>query len=149
MAKRMCCLAVIAAIVAGWAMFGQAREQAPKPVEKKPDKAKVKELMTRKLEHSQKLFAALVMNDLVKAGKEAEELMRVRKEAAWAIVKTDTYQMWSKEFDLSAEQIIKATKEKNYDAAKLRYLELTTACFHCHAYVRDLGDIKLEDSEIK
>jgi hypothetical protein len=103
--------------------------------------------MTRKLEHSQKLLAALVKNELDKAAAESEELLRIRKEAAWLVVKTETYDMWSKEFARSAELIVKAAKDKNLDAAKLHYLELTMTCFNCHAYVRDLGDISLKGVE--
>jgi len=110
----------------------------------KPDKKKVKELMTQKLEHHQKLLAALVMNDLPNAAKHAENLQKVRKEAAWMIVKTEQYEIWSKEFTGAADKVIKAAADKNPDAAKLGYLEMTMTCFHCHAYVRDLGDIRLQ-----
>lgn len=140
---------LVGALVTGATLFTSAREPAQKQPEKKdkkapkPDKKLVKELMQRKLEHSQKLLAALVTNDLTKAAKEAEELQLIRKEAAWLIVRTDEYDMWSKEFSVSTEGIIKAAKDKNLDAAKLRYLEMTTACFHCHAYIRDLGDISV------
>ncbi|MCE9530964.1 MAG: hypothetical protein K8T89_07555 [Planctomycetes bacterium] len=146
-------LAIVACLLVGWSQFGQTREQANAPADKKkegtpkPDKKTVKELMTRKLDHSQKLLAALIKNDLPKAAAETEALIRVRKEAAWMIVKTDTYEMWSKDFTQNAEDLIKAAKDKNLDAAKLRYLELTLTCFHCHAYVRDLGDISYPSFE--
>ena len=35
-------------------------------------------------------------------------------------------------------------KDKNLEAAKLNYLGMTLACFHCHTYVRDLGRVNLE-----
>jgi hypothetical protein len=149
---RLTGLAIVVALFMGATLLSEARPSAPTQAEKKdkapkPDKKLVKELMARKLEHSQKLLAALVTNDLNKAAKEAEELQLVRKEAAWLIVRTDEYDMWSKEFAASADGIIKAAKDKNLDAAKLRYLEMTTTCFHCHAYVRDLGDISAPGSE--
>jgi hypothetical protein len=145
-------LAIVASVVLGLTEFGQTREQPKPPPDNKkdapkPDKTKVKELMTRKLEHSQKLLAALVKNDLEKAGAESKELLRIRKEAAWLIVQTESYEMWSKEFTVSADTIIKASKDKNLDAAKLGYLEMTMTCFNCHAYVRDLGDISLTGFE--
>jgi ATP-dependent exoDNAse (exonuclease V) beta subunit len=144
-------LAIVSALF-GLTEFGQTREQPkPEPDKKKDaqktDKKKVKELMDLKLEHSQKLLAALVTNDLDKAAKHAEELKRIRKKAAWLIVKTESYETWSKEFTQSADKIIKASKDKNPDAARLGYLEMTNTCFNCHIYVRDLGDISLAGFE--
>jgi hypothetical protein len=144
---------IIAVLAGGWMVWqrGHAEEPAlaqkkdsPKKDSPKPDKKKVKELMAMKLDQSQKLLAALVMNNLEKAIVHAEELQRIRKEAAWLIVKTEQYEIWSKEFSDAAERIIKGAKDKNLDKAKLAYLELTMTCFHCHAYVRDLGDIGLD-----
>jgi hypothetical protein len=124
---------------------GFTQEKRPtKEKTPKPDPKKVKELMTMKLEHSQKLLGALVVNDLDKAAKHAEELMRIRKEASFIIVKTKLYEMWSDEFARSAEKIVKGAKDKNSDTARLAYLEMTMTCFNCHTYVRDLGDIRFE-----
>lgn len=137
--RKMTLAIVLAALgIGGWAMFTQGEE--PKKKER-PDPKTVKALMGKKLDHSQKLLGFLVTNDLEKAGKQAEELIRVRKEVAWMIFKTKDYEMWSDEFNQSADKIIKAAKDKNLDAAKLAYLEMTLTCFHCHAYVRDLGGI--------
>lgn len=139
-------------VACGYAI-SESSGQQPQPNDKKqakedkkdaPKPEKVKELMTAKLNQSQKLFAALVMNDLDTAAKHAEELKRIRKEASWLIVKTRTYDMWSKDFTQSADKIIKAAKDKNLDAARLGYLEMTTTCFNCHIYVRDLGDVRLD-----
>jgi hypothetical protein len=145
-------LAIVAFAFLGFNQLGQTQEQSKTPPEKKkdvpkPDKKAVKELMERKLVHSQKLLAALVKNELDKAATESEELLKIRKEAGWLIVKTETYDMWSKEFARSTEQIVKAAKDKNLDAAKLHYLELTMTCFNCHTYVRDLGDISFKGLE--
>ena len=104
----------------------------------KPDEKKVKELMRRKLDNAQKVLEALALNDLQGAAKHSEELIKIRKEAAFKIVKTVEYEIWSDEFDRAAMGIVKAAKDKNLEAAKLSYLGMTMACFHCHTYVRDL-----------
>jgi hypothetical protein len=145
MRKTTLVLALAVLALGGWALLIQGDEPKKKEETKKPDPKTVKALMDKKLEHSQKLLAALVTNNLDKAGKEAEELIRVRKAAAWMIFKTKDYEMWSDEFNQSAEKIIKAAKDKNLDAAKLSYLEMTLTCFHCHTYVRDLGGISTLD----
>ena len=124
------------------ALMIRADEKPAKKEEfKRPDRKVVKELMGKKLVHSQKLLSALVMNELDKSGNEAETLIKIRKEAVWMIVKTKEYDMWSSEFNKSAEKIVKASKDKNLDAAKLGYLEMKMTCFNCHTYVSDLGDI--------
>ena len=136
---------VVAAGIGLWTFEGRGQVTQPKKEPaKKPDKKTVKELMARKLEHSQKLLGALVTNKLDDAAQQAEAIMKVRKEAAWMMYKTKDYEMWSNEFDAAAQKIVKAAKDKNLDIAKLAYLEMTMTCFHCHAYVRDLGDIRLE-----
>ena len=106
---------VVVIVGAGyWAFEGRGQGDPPKKeAAKKPDKKTVKALMGRKLEHSQKLLAALVTNDLKKAGDEAEALVQVRKEVAWTIYKTKDYEMWSNEFNTAAERLIKSAKDKN------------------------------------
>jgi hypothetical protein len=137
-------LSLLAAAFAFAVASSDGSAQPPKKEEfKKPDRKTVKALMEKKLLFSQKLLADLTTNKLEDAGKNAEELMKVRKQAAWMIVPTKEYQMWSEEFETSARNIQKAAKEKNLDTAKLAYLQMTLTCFHCHTYVRDLGDIGL------
>jgi hypothetical protein len=129
--------------VGGWAVPAEDPPKRPTPAGKKsapkPDRKKVRELMGQKTEHSQKVLDALMKNDLAEASKHAEELLRIRKDASWYLVQTEVYKLWSDQFTDSAEKIVKAAKEKNYEVAKLGYLEMTLNCFHCHAYVRDLG----------
>jgi hypothetical protein len=95
------------------------------------------ELMKRKLELSQKLLESLTLNDLAKAGEQAKELLAIRKDPAWKVFKTEIYEEFSSQFSRSAEGIVKASKEKNLEAAKLHYLGMTLGCFNCHSYVRD------------
>jgi hypothetical protein len=126
------------ALATGVALVGRG-EDPKKTDEQKPDPKKVKELMHRKLEYSQKLLEALALNDLDNAAKSAEDLIRVRKEVSWMVIKTPEYEIWSDEFERSAKSVIKAAKVKNLEEAKLNYLGLTLACFHCHTYTRDMG----------
>jgi hypothetical protein len=130
--------------VTGVTLAGRG-EDPKKADEQKPDPKKVKELMHRKLEYSQKLLEALALNDLDKAAKSAEDLIRVRKEITWKVVKTPEYEIWSDEFERSAKSVVKAAKDKNLEEAKLNYLGMTLSCFHCHTYVRDLGRVSVED----
>jgi hypothetical protein len=136
------------AVLTLWTPTLSSHDQEPQEPQKaqaeKPDPKKVKELMRRKLENSQKVLEALALNDLDKAATHAEALLRIQKEAAWNVHKTKQYEMWSGQFRASAEDLIKAAKEKNLESAKLNYLGMTMACFHCHSYVRDQGMTRLE-----
>jgi hypothetical protein len=137
-----CILVFGVALLLGWSVRAQPKDKGPTADNKsapKPDPKKVQELMSQKTEHSKKVLDALMKNDLAAAGKHAEELLRIRKDAAWYLVKTDVYHLWSDQFSASAEKIVGAAKERNYEVAKLGYLEMTLVCFNCHAYLRDPG----------
>jgi len=134
---RTLMLAALLGVAAGTTHHGRAEE--PKDKDKPKPKAS-KELMRRKLELSQGLLAALTLNDLDKAGKQAADLIRLRKDPAWKVIKGETYEAFSAEFTRTAEGITRAAKDKNLEAAKLHYLGLTLTCFNCHSYVRDRKD---------
>ena len=129
-------IAVLAVMVLG-ALLTRGDGQNPKPPEKPKLDDKNKELMHRKLEHSQQILEALLTNDLEKTAKHAEELLKIRKDPNFKIIKTKEYEMFSEEFTLTTEDLIKAAKNRELESAKLQYLGMTMACFHCHTYTRD------------
>ena len=136
---------LVLAVVFGWATMLLGQEQKSDAADSaKPDPRKVKELMHRKLENSQKVLEALTLNDLEKAVRHGEALLIIQKDADWNVHKTKDYEMWSDQFRRSAQDLVKAAKEKNLESAKLNYLGMTMACFHCHSYVRDLGMTRQE-----
>jgi len=141
------------ALVCGLGIQGNARlvsQEIAKVQEKKvpteEDKIKHKALMAKKLALSQDILKALVLNDLPEAKVRAEDLIKLRKEAAWMMkIKKDQladYNTFSNDFTRSAEKVIKSCKENNLDRAKFGYLEMTLACFNCHAACRDMLEIK-------
>jgi hypothetical protein len=109
-----------------------------KPPEKPKTDEKTSALMRRKLENSQKILEALVTNDLDKASKHSEELLKIRKDPNFKVLKTPEYEIWSEDFTRSVNGIIKASQDKNLEAAKLHYLGMTMSCFNCHTYTRDM-----------
>jgi hypothetical protein len=123
----------------------EPKKDPPKKGEaKKPDPQKVRELMRRKLEHSQRVLEAITMNDFEKLAKNAEGLLEVSKQVEFKVVPTEQYELYRDEFRRNAEAMAKQAKEKNPDAASLTYLEMTLNCFHCHRYVRDVGQARLD-----
>jgi hypothetical protein len=56
--------------------------------------------------------------------------------------------MYSNDFRFNAETLIQNAKDKNLEGAKLAYLGMTLSCFHCHAYVRDVGMIRFDSGDL-
>ncbi len=110
----------------------QAKEE---PNKVKDDK--VKELMRKKLENSQKLLEGVVTNDFDKISKHAEELMAISKSLEWKAIKSARYELHSNQFRRTIEDLQERAKEKNLDGAALSYVDLTLTCVKCHKYVRD------------
>lgn len=140
-------VAVAVSFCVAWSSHGEE----PKKAADSPDEKKVKELMHKKLEASQKVLEGLATNNLEEVSKNATELVRIRKEVAFRVIPTAEYDLWSDQFTRSVEGIIKAAKDKNLEKAKLEYLGMTLACFNCHTYVRDMRkvnrqwDLNLDD----
>jgi hypothetical protein len=104
----------------------------------KSDQDKVKALMRKKLEHSQKILEGLTAApDYKMISSHAEELMALSKEAEWKVIKTPRYEVFSNDFRNNCEDLIKAAKDKNIDAASLAYVDLTITCVKCHKHVRE------------
>jgi C-terminal processing protease CtpA/Prc len=135
--RTLALTAALAGLLTATAHLGRADEAKDK--EKPKDKEK-QELMKRKLELSQALLASLTLNDLKKAGGQASDLIKLRKDPHWPVIKGEMYESFSTEMTRALEGVSRAAKEKNLEAAKLHYLALTLTCFNCHAYVRDRKD---------
>ncbi|HLW65384.1 MAG TPA: hypothetical protein VKS79_08705 [Gemmataceae bacterium] len=129
-------IALLAMLVVG-AVITRGDGQNPKPPDKPKIDDKMKELMHRKLEHSQKILEALLTNDLDKTAQHADELLKIRKDPNFRAIKTKEYDIFSGEFLITTEDLIKAAKNRDLESAKLQYLGMTMACFHCHTYTRD------------
>jgi len=98
---------------------------------------KVRDLMRKKLENSQKVLEGIAVNDFKLIAKHADELIDLSKQVEWRVLKTPQYEIHSNQFRRSAETLIKDAKDKNLDAAALTYMEMTLTCVRCHKYVRE------------
>jgi len=135
--RNWMCALVVAVLVGGLPFLTGYGQETKKAEPQKPDPKKVKELMHRKLDHSQRLLEALALGQLDGVAKHGDELIRIAKEAEWKAYDTLQYEMWSKDFRQSTEAMVKAAKEKNLQGARLNYLGMTMSCFNCHSYVRE------------
>jgi hypothetical protein len=105
--------------------------------EPKADKDKVAVLMRKKLEHSQKVLEGITTQDFKMISSHADDLIAISKETEWRIIKNPRYETHSNDFRREPEDLIKAAKEKNVDAAALAYVDLTHTCVECHKHVRE------------
>lgn len=104
--------------------------------EKEDRAAKV---MKRKLVFAHQLLEGIAVNDFKKVKTGAEGLIAASKEAAWNILPTPRYEMYSDEFRRSARDIIAAAEKNNTERAALAYVDLTLTCVKCHQHVREEG----------
>lgn len=124
--------ALLSAAVAICAL-GFAPAEAQKPAE--PPKKKT--VMERKLEHAQKLLAALAKEDFKQIETAADELKLCAGEASWQVVKSAKYERYSNDFIRDLSDLQAAAKAKNTDKSALAYVSMTLTCVKCHQFVRD------------
>lgn len=97
-----------------------------------------KNLMTLKLEHAQKVLAAVAQTDYSKVESNAQQLIRISKELGWTKSRSERYDELSKEYRHELEGLIKAARMKNNEALALSYVKVSLACFNCHNHVREI-----------
>jgi hypothetical protein len=101
---------------------------------------KIGDLMHKKLVASQAVLEGLALNDFKKIATQADELLTISKQAEWKVIKTPRYELYSNDFQRSAENLGQSAKDKNIDSATLNYVELTLTCVKCHKHVRETRD---------
>lgn len=132
-ATFVCCVVTTVAVAVLCAVPGRADEK-PKP---KADEPKKPTVMQRKLSHSQKVLEGLAKNDFGAIGTGADGLLECVKDVTWKINETEKYLLHTNEFLRRVEDLKKAAKAKNIDAASLAYVDLTLTCVRCHKYLRE------------
>jgi hypothetical protein len=113
----------------------------------KPKKDSVEALMKKKLGQAQKALEGVAVQDFNKIADSADELIEISKQAQWKVLKTPLYDLYSADFRTHAEDLIKAAKKKNIDAAALAYVELTLTCVKCHKHVREKRITRLDQEK--
>lgn len=126
-------LAVLALAIALPAVPGQAQED------------KVRELMHKKLQMSQKILEGIALEDYGKVRDGADELVLISKATSWRVFKTPQYELHSNDFRRSAETLSKMADAKNVDGAALAYVDMTLTCVRCHKYVREVRMVRAND----
>jgi hypothetical protein len=111
------------------------------------DQAAPKVFMRAKLDHSQKLLEALVMEDFDGLAKQSQNLSLLSLAASWQVIQTPEYAQQSLEFRRAADAVHNNAEKKNIDGAALAYVQMTMKCVNCHKYVRGVRMAKAEGQE--
>jgi hypothetical protein len=93
--------------------------------------------MRQKLQASQAILAGLADADFETIGKNAQAMNLMTHLEKWVRADTPGYRTQLRLFEFADRELIRATREKNIDAATLAYNQLTISCVSCHKIVRE------------
>lgn len=130
--KRTIYFLMLLGVVAMAGMVILSRNASAKPA----DKA-VNQFMQQKLTHSQEVLEGLVTEDFDQIEKAAANMHTLSQAAEWQVIRTPTYDLFSKEFQTACTQLEKAAKEENVDGASLAWIRVTMTCLSCHKHIRN------------
>jgi cytochrome c556 len=102
-----------------------------------PNTNNAKIFMAQKLEHSQKVFAAMVHGDFATVEKNATAMsgMMLTLEK-YATANIPGYREKLKDFKAANASLISAANARNMDEVSLAYATLTLSCVQCHQALR-------------
>ena len=92
-------------------------------------------LMREKLQHSQRILAALVTSDYGLLQRETQALTAITKSPEWSALITPDLRPYTSEFTKALADLSAASGRRDYDAAGSSYGALTASCIACHKHV--------------
>jgi cytochrome c553 len=128
-ALGLVCAGIGAASLIAWA----SEPQAPAA-----ESVELATLMHVKLASSQKITEGLVTKDFDLIRRGATEWRRVTAATKWYSHNDPVFLQYRAELGRNADKLIRATDEKNLDAAAYTYTASLTTCIACHEYSRDV-----------
>jgi hypothetical protein len=91
--------------------------------------------MREKLQHSQRILAALVTSDYGLLQRETQALTAITKSPEWSALMTPDLRPYTIEFTRALADLSAASERRDYDAAGTSYGALTASCIACHKHV--------------
>lgn len=101
--------------------------------------AETSEIMQQKLMRSQAVLRGIALQDFALIQTNAFQMVKLSQLGGWQARQTPEYELFTIEFRRRAEELVKAGKSKNIDAATLAYTQLTFSCVSCHKFLRGDG----------
>lgn len=95
----------------------------------------LQKVMRAKLEQSQGLLAALVTSNWNDLERRSEELQRLTRDPAWAVMNAPQYASHGAAFLRAVEDLAQAAQRRDGESAPLAYVSLTLTCVRCHQAV--------------
>lgn len=92
-------------------------------------------LMREKLQHAQRILAALTTSDYELLEKEARALTKITENPAWTELMMGELRPYTGSFSKALAELSAAAERRDYEAAGASYAQLTSACFACHKHV--------------
>lgn len=132
--RATCVVVIIAVILLSFVLPSFAQPQATVQIPLVTRDHEV--LMEKKLVATQKVIAGIAHEDFVKIEKQAQLLRLLSQEAAWNVIQTPEYVRLSGHFRGTADQLMRAAKDRNIDAVGLAYVTLSVSCIDCHRHAR-------------
>ncbi len=118
----------------GNAAFAMTQDQDQD--EQETAKAQMRQQFMRgKLESNKKIVEGLTTNDFKMIAAGADEVTAYVKGQHWFVLQTDEYKDYSRNMEAISKKLAGTAKDRNIEAAALRYLELTVNCIDCHQYI--------------
>jgi hypothetical protein len=106
---------------------------------------RLRDFMRIKLKHSQTVIEGLVLDDLEKVAKSAQDMSSLSLDETWQVLTTPQYLEFSRKFRQSADALADAAKKNNLDQATIAFNHVTSRCVECHKYVRDVRMAKADE----
>ena len=93
------------------------------------------QVMHQKLEHSERLLAALVTSDWAGLGRHGQGLQEVTTKPGWEVLRLPEFNKYTNAFQHATEALVTAADERDERRALAAYNGLVASCVECHRYV--------------
>ena len=100
-----------------------------------PQTVRLNQVMRNKLEHSQRIFEAVVTSNWSVLDKESRALGALTRDPAWSVLQFPEYGRYSAAFLQSTGELADAAKLRDLEAASLGFMSLSSSCISCHRYM--------------
>ena len=97
--------------------------------------ARTGRLMREKLQHSQRILAALVTSDYGLLQRETQALTAITQSPEWSMLITPDLRPYTSEFTKALADLSAASGRRDYDSAGASYGVMTASCIACHKHV--------------
>ena len=91
--------------------------------------------MREKLEHAQRILAAVVTSDWVSLETNSRQLEQLTNDPRWMALKYPEYARYSTAFIRAVQDLHRAAAQRDLEKTPQAYVAMTLKCVECHRYV--------------